>query len=119
MRGLYAHASDRMRDDLKHALQARWEDSLRDRAAIAPRSPVPLLDGLLAPLRAATQPPTNQMAPGETPRHQPSRGDREKMISQIPPSQPRALHRPSPGIRGELELTASDLARYLESESGS
>ena len=34
MRGLYAHASARMRDDLKHALQARWEDSLRDRAAI-------------------------------------------------------------------------------------
>src|SRR5262249_18707197 len=25
MRGLYAHASDRMRDDLKAALQARWE----------------------------------------------------------------------------------------------
>ena len=24
MRGLYAHASDRMRDDLKDALQARW-----------------------------------------------------------------------------------------------
>ena len=30
MRGLYAHASDRMRDDLKEALQARWEDSLRE-----------------------------------------------------------------------------------------
>jgi hypothetical protein len=48
MRGLYTHASDRMRDDLKHVPQARWEDSLHDRA-IAPRSPVPLLDGLLAP----------------------------------------------------------------------
>ena len=36
MRGLYAHASDRMRDDLKAALQARWEDSLRARAAIDP-----------------------------------------------------------------------------------
>ena len=47
MRGLYAHASDRMRDDLKHALQVRWEDLLRDRAAISPRSPVPLLDELL------------------------------------------------------------------------
>ena len=57
MRGLYAHASDRMRDDLKHALQARWEDSLRDRAAIAPRSPVPLLDELLAPARRASHPP--------------------------------------------------------------
>jgi Phage integrase family len=29
MRGLYAHASTRMRDDLKQALQTRWEESLR------------------------------------------------------------------------------------------
>ena len=39
MRGLYAHASTRMRDDLKAALQARWEDSLRCRATISPHSP--------------------------------------------------------------------------------
>ena len=51
MRGLYAHASDRMRDDLRHALQARWEDSLRARARISPQSPVPLLGRLLAPFR--------------------------------------------------------------------
>jgi hypothetical protein len=57
MRGLYTHVSGRMRDDLKHALQARWEDSLRGRAAIGPRSPVPLLDGLLAPLRPLCQTP--------------------------------------------------------------
>jgi hypothetical protein len=48
MRGLYTHASGRMRDDLKHALQARWDDSLRARAAIAPRSPVPMLDELIS-----------------------------------------------------------------------
>jgi integrase len=29
MRGLYTHVSDRMRDDLKAILQARWEGSLR------------------------------------------------------------------------------------------
>jgi hypothetical protein len=29
MRGLYAHASQRMREDLTVALQARWKDSLR------------------------------------------------------------------------------------------
>ena len=40
MRGLYTHASDRMRDDLKAALQARWADSLRARAAIHECSPV-------------------------------------------------------------------------------
>jgi hypothetical protein len=40
MRGLYAHPSDCMRDDLKAALQARWEDSIRARAAIHGCSPV-------------------------------------------------------------------------------
>ncbi|MGH3272904.1 MAG: tyrosine-type recombinase/integrase [Streptosporangiaceae bacterium] len=64
MRGVYTHVSDTMRAELKRALQARWEASLRDGAAISPRSPVPLLDGLLAPNRAT----------------------REKMISQIPPN---------------------------------
>jgi integrase len=72
MRGLYAHASDRMRDGLNTALQERWQDSLRARAAIGPRSPVPLLDELLTPFRPQA--------------HQPASGGREKMISQIPPS---------------------------------
>ena len=48
MRGLYTHVSDRMRDALVRALQARWEESLRARAAISPHPPVPLLDELLA-----------------------------------------------------------------------
>ena len=52
MRGLYAHASQRMRHELAAVLQARWEESLRQRAAIDPHSPVPLLDNLLAPFRA-------------------------------------------------------------------
>ena len=60
MRGLYAHASERMREDLKAALQARWEDSLRERAALHPHSPVPLLDEPLAPFRA---PAREQMTP--------------------------------------------------------
>jgi len=63
MRGLYAHASDRMRDELKAALQARWEESLRARAAIDPRSPVPLLDKLLAPARDAVRPTAQPTAP--------------------------------------------------------
>ena len=66
MRGLYAHVSPRMRDDLIAALQARWEKSLRERASIDPRSPVPLLDNLLAPFRTGPA--------------------REKTISQIPPN---------------------------------
>ena len=47
MRGLSAHASQQMREKLTAALQARWDGSLRQRAAIDPRSPVPLLDNLL------------------------------------------------------------------------
>jgi hypothetical protein len=40
------------------ALQNRGEESLRERAAIAPHSPVPLLDGLLASHREVTPSPT-------------------------------------------------------------
>jgi hypothetical protein len=53
MRGLYAHASQQMREKLTAALQARWDQYLRQRAAIDPHSPVPLLDSLLAPFRVA------------------------------------------------------------------
>ena len=53
MRGLYAHVSPRMREDLIAALQPRWENSLRERASIDPRSPVLLLDNPLAPFRPA------------------------------------------------------------------
>ncbi len=94
IRGLYAHASDRMRDDLTAALQARWEDSLRERAALYPRSSLPLLDELLARIRAAKLP-----APARPRglRHEPMTPDltsrnREKMISQIPPNHPAAPH---------------------------
>jgi integrase len=89
MRGLYAHASDRMRDELKAALQARWEDSLADRAALDPHSPVPLLDQLLAPMRSNTRQPAHQTAP-RLARQPPltlvgRENSGEKMISQIPP----------------------------------
>jgi hypothetical protein len=39
MRGLYAHASPRMREELLAALQARWETSLRERADFIPAPP--------------------------------------------------------------------------------
>ena len=64
MRGLYAHASQQMREDLTVALQARWEQSLRERAAIDPHSPVTLLDNLLAPFRAV---PRSRDRGGEDP----------------------------------------------------
>jgi len=49
---------------LEAALQARWEESLRERAAIDPHSPVPLLDNLLAPFRAALARHPVSSAPG-------------------------------------------------------
>jgi hypothetical protein len=54
MRGLYAHASQRMRAELAAALQARWDESLRQRATIDPHSPVPLLDNVLMPFRKSS-----------------------------------------------------------------
>jgi integrase len=71
MRGLYAHASDRMRAQLKAALQVRWEESLQARRAINPHSPVPLLNELL-----------NKTAPTATIHTLTARGD---TASQIPP----------------------------------
>ena len=100
MRGLYAHASTRMRDDLKAVLQARWEDSLRARAAISPHSPVPLLDELLAPFRAE-QPQNGPMTPRATERNARAQTGTEKMISQIPPRQPEGH---TPALRGSLSF---------------
>lgn len=84
MRGLYAHASPRMRAELKQALQIRWEDSLRERAAISPHSPVPLLDNLLAPFREGmaehTRPQLALVDPART-----DQDNWEEPISQIPP----------------------------------
>jgi integrase len=48
MHGVYGHVSDAMRTDLKAALQERWQTALQQRARIAPRSSIPLLDALLS-----------------------------------------------------------------------
>jgi hypothetical protein len=51
MRDVYGHITPRMRDELKTGLQDLWEESLRQRAGIAPTSAVATLDDLLAPRR--------------------------------------------------------------------
>ena len=56
MRGVYGHVSPAMREELKAALQARWEESLRQRAALSPVSAVQLLNRLLAGIRPASKP---------------------------------------------------------------
>jgi len=63
MHGVYGHVSPAMRAALKTALQARWEDSLRERARLCPRSIVPSLDALLAAHRQAPVKIRSQLAP--------------------------------------------------------
>jgi hypothetical protein len=80
MRGLYSHVSAKMRDELKSALQARSEASLRERAALDPQSAVPALDKLLAPIR-------DEAADGNRKRIRENRGrGRKNLASQIPPN---------------------------------
>jgi hypothetical protein len=47
MRGIYGHVTPAMRAALTTMLQERWEGSLSERAQLAPRSIVPVLDALL------------------------------------------------------------------------
>jgi hypothetical protein len=49
MRGVYTHVSDTMRADLKEALQARWEASLRERSDL-PALPRPAVGRTAGPL---------------------------------------------------------------------
>lgn len=59
MRGVYGHVSPAMRQELKAALQARWEESLRQRTALSPVSTVSLLNRLLTdgpPTSASARP---------------------------------------------------------------
>jgi hypothetical protein len=53
-RGVHGHVSPAMREELKAALQARWEQSLRQRAALSPVSAVSLLNRLLAGVEPAS-----------------------------------------------------------------
>ena len=63
MRGVYGHVSPAMREELRAALQARWEESLRQRAALSPVSAVPLLNWLLAGIQPASNPVPSRLAP--------------------------------------------------------
>lgn len=48
MRGVYSHVTPGMRKEPTDGLQALWEASLKDRARLASRSAVPILDEILA-----------------------------------------------------------------------
>lgn len=57
MRGAYTHVSDDARARLKAGLQELWDAALAERARYGPRSPVRVLDGLLAPFREGRRAP--------------------------------------------------------------
>ena len=63
MRGVYGHVSPAMREELKAALQARWEESLRQRAALSTVSAVPVLNRLLAGVRPINKAVRSRLAP--------------------------------------------------------
>jgi hypothetical protein len=69
VRGPCAHASQRMRDELTAALQARWEESLADEAADGAAGVGEVEEGIddfLAALVAALQ-PVEGVVPGVSP----------------------------------------------------
>ena len=81
MHGVYGHVSSAMRNQLKAALQARWETSVRERARLAPHSIVGVLDALLTDATAAA-----------------GRGRLRGRSRSAAPGQPRSPRRPlSPG----------------------
>jgi hypothetical protein len=61
MRGVYGHVSPAMREELKAALQARWEDSLSQCAVLSPVSAVPLLSRLLADIQSVRIPARSRL----------------------------------------------------------
>jgi integrase len=63
IRGVYSHVSPDSRQRLCEGLTARWEQSLRQRAALHPFSPVPLLDDLIRSFREEKREVCSQHAP--------------------------------------------------------
>ena len=54
VRGVYSHIAPGMREGLLARLQELWEASLHERARISARSPLPVLDAVLARFREPT-----------------------------------------------------------------
>jgi integrase len=51
----YTHITQEMRDRMLAGLTARWESALAERFEMSPRSSVPIVDDLLAPLRTRAE----------------------------------------------------------------
>ena len=72
----YSHMSQPMRGELKRALQGRWETALGERAAMCPRSPLPILDRILAARRPGALVPSPKYLPRWEKAPLPERGER-------------------------------------------
>jgi hypothetical protein len=81
MRGVNGHVSPAMREELKAALQARWEDSLRQRVRLAAGSAVPWLARLLA---SVPDIPRRASAPIWLPKTDTSRGATQTAGHEMP-----------------------------------
>ena len=81
------HVSDRMRETLVKALQARWEDSLSARAAIRLHPRPPCSTNCWHPTAATRRTQAPPSAPSGIWQPAPPLGGREKLIAQIPPKQ--------------------------------
>jgi hypothetical protein len=80
MRGVYTHITPRMRAELRDGLQELREASLKERARLAERSVVAVLDGILASRTGAASKIGSHLAPkighrnGRSPRQDEGRG---------------------------------------------
>ena len=107
MRGLYTHVSERMRAELTQALQARWEESLKERAALNKRSPVPLLNELLAQAaenKETAHPTTDVPTP-------PGTEEQGEDDLPFPPNPPRTPFKATKmkGTRGASDLVRAEI----------
>jgi hypothetical protein len=93
MRGVYSHVTQGMRDELTAGLQSLWESSLAERARLASRSAVPMLDDLLL---AVTEPRPDPLA-ATAPALQP--GKRVGARPRLPTSPPNRSAPPRPRSR--------------------
>jgi integrase len=74
MRGVYGHVTPAMRAYLTDVLQELWEDALRERKQLSPRSVVPVLDALLAAEQTDPRKIRSRLAPRIG--HEPARAKR-------------------------------------------
>ena len=103
--GTYSHVSPAMREELRAALQKRWEEALAARAELSPTSPVRTLDRLLAGLGRGRLPTTpggevSRSSPNRLPvvGRRPLRAGERRPLSWV---EPRGFEPLTPGLQSQ------------------